>query len=397
MTRLLPPLLLLLLALPAAALEVDAPTGYVKSLSQVIEKPPFPGVDGGATTANLLRLTLAVRQGEVDAEIAGEGLALGRSPADLFPFPGEPLNTAVDLETSWHEDDPWSFRAQLDRLNLGGRHGRLDWRVGRQAVGFGNIALFSPLDVIAPFPPDALDSEVRPGVDALRLRTGFGLGGHLEGVGVFDDDAGQSSGFATAGANAATLDFLFLGGTLRERPMAGFGLAGSLGGLGLKGEIVHYEGKDVNEPGGDLHERFQVGAVEGWYRFDSGPILLIEYLYNGPGVGDPADYPAAAQSAPYAEGLAFLLGRHYLLAGPSWEMHPLVTLGALVIWNLEDGSALLRPQVQIGLTDNLAVDLSHTVNLGDSPTATPFPGVVVPRSEFGLFGDSAALLVRWYY
>ncbi len=130
---------------------------------------------------------------------------------------------------------------------------------------------------------------------------------------------------------------LAIGGELRHRPVLGLGLAGSLGPLGLKGEFAGYRGTAAGLPGGDLHRHFAIAAVETWYRFDAGPILLAEYLYNGAGAAHPEDYPAAYQSASFQEGLSFLAGRHYLLLGPSWEVHPLVKLEGLVIANLADG------------------------------------------------------------
>ena len=139
---------------------------------------------------------------------------------------------------------------------------------------------------------------MRPGVDALRVTTHYGLDGQLGAVAVLGDVSRHDSYLATWADNRAGLDLLAMVGLLRERPMLGLGMAGSLGSLGLKGEAAVYEGERVDEPGGDLHEQMLIAAVEGWYRFDNGLTVIAQYLHNGAGAGDPADYPRSRRAPP---------------------------------------------------------------------------------------------------
>ncbi len=397
--RFLPAILLpvLLLAPPAAA-EGWRLGGYLKSLGLHSQAPPRLGLPSGEFSANRLRLDLTGEPAEgIGLEISGEGLLLYTDPPGFIPLPSDSPNRRLDLEKEWRRGERFATQGQVDRLNLSGRLAGVDWQVGRQAVGFGRILLVSPLDVIAPFPPDALDTDVRPGVDALRATRYFGLGGQVGGVAVLGDGTENDSYLLTLSHNAAGVDILGLGGQMREREMAGFGLAGDLGGLGLKGELAAYRGKEVGEPGGDLHDDFAVGALEGWYRFSNDLILVTEYLYNGAGVSDPEDYPWAASSAPFREGLSFLLGRHYLLLAPSREFHPLVTGSTLLIWNLDDGSFLLRPLVELSLSDELTLELFWSFTRGRKPEESPLPPFRIPRSEFGSAGESGGLFLRYYF
>jgi hypothetical protein len=283
----------------------------------------------------------------------------------------------------------------IDRLQLHLVSRNLEWDIGRQPIGFGRIVLFSPLDVVAPFPPDALDTDVRPGVDAIRVTRYFGRGGQLGGALVFGQEDVENSYLLTFSQNWEGLDILALAGSLRDRWMGGAGLAGSLGGLGLKGEMTVYQGKEVGQPGGDPADSFTLAALEGWFRLDNGLVLLAEYLYNGPGSRDPGGYLQTAQAAPLNEGLTFLTGRHYLLLAPSYELHPLATLQGLVIWNLLDDSFLARPLLNLSLADNLALQLFWNFNVGEKPlTDLPLP---VPQSEFGSVGNSGGMFVSWYF
>jgi hypothetical protein len=370
--------------------------GYLKSLDLYTESPPESRIPPGKISSNRLRLDLSGEAAEgIDGELSAENLLLYTDPAGLIPLPRASVNRRFDLEKSWNEGGRFQNQLFVDRLNLRTERFGVQWTLGRQAIGFGRIALVSPLDVIAPFPPDALDTDVRPGVDALYGVHYFGLGGQLGGVAVFGDGSENNSYLATFSLNARGIDLLALTGSLRQRPLAGFGLAGSLGGLGLKAEIAAYDGRDVGEAGGDRHGSFAIGAFETWYRFDNGLVLLSEYLYNGVGTGKPRDYPQVLAAAPFREGLSFLAGRRYLLAGPAYEAHPLLKVSGLLIWNLEDDSFLLRPLLDFSLSDNLALQAFWSFSEGRKPRK--IFGLPVPRSEFGSAGDSGGLLLKYFF
>jgi len=388
---------LLLAASRLAAYDTPELTGSVRSLSQLVESSPALE-DRLFVSANTLRLTSSQRIGSnISAEASLENIWLYTSPANTLPPSSDQANTAIDATTTWRDKKSWSSRLHLDRLYLRGRHGGLRWAAGRQPYGFGNIVLYSPLDIIAPFSPDAIDTEYRPGVDALRIDYATPRGDLLGAVSVFDDENKLNSYLGTVSFNFSGIDVLLLGGRLRERGMGGLGLAGNLGGLGVKGELAWYEGKDTGQPGGDLYDDFPMGAAELWYRFDNDLVLLVEYLHNGAGAERPEDYPLALQSAPVVEAFSSLLGQNYLLFAPSLELHPLLSVSVFGIWNLDDDSYLVRPQFAISLNDNLALDISHSLHQGDAPTEIPFADVFIPRSEFGTYGDSAAMYLRWYF
>lgn len=371
--------------------------GFLKSLNQHVEPPPGGGTGAGNFSANRLRLDVTGRLAESDLELSVEDLLLYTQPAGFVPLPRNSVNRVVDLERSWGGGEHWADQLYVDRLNVRMTAFDVEWTLGRQAIGFGRMTLVSPLDIIAPFPPEALDTDVRPGVDALRAVRYFGVGGQLGAVAVLGDRSKHNSYLATFSYSTGGVDVLALAGVLRERPTGGLGLAGSVGGVGVKGELAVYGGEDVDEPGGDLHHIFAIGGVELWYRFANDVILLTEYLYNGAGEQDPEDYPLVANSAPFREGLSYLLGQHYLLAGPSYEVHPLVNLSGLLIWNLGDGSAFLRPLAEFSLSDNLDLQTFASFNLGEHPRDGPAPLQQIPRSEFGSFGHGWGFYLRYFF
>lgn len=395
MTRLL---LLSLLWLLTCLSRVQAAelSGSLKTLDIYRRTAPLATLSSGGFSSNRLRLELEqplTGQNRLDAALDSRWLLT--DPAGLPPLPDDRLNRRIDLEKSWQRGDHSSRQLLVDRLQLHLVSEDLEWDLGRQPIGFGRIVLFSPLDIIAPFAPDALDTDVRPGVDALRVTGYFGAGGQLGGSLVFGKNAADSSYLATFSQNWQGIDFLALGGSLRERWVGGIGLAGSLGGLGLKGELTVFAGKQIEQPGGDPADRFALAALEGWFRFDNGLVLLGQYLYNGPGRREPRDYQQVVREAPLNEGLTFLTGRHYLLIAPSYQVHPLATLQGLVIWNLLDDSLFARPLFDLSLADNLSLQLFWSFNVGAKPLpALPLP---VPRSEFGAQPDSGGCFLSWYF
>ncbi len=368
--------------------------GQFRSLSLYADSQPATDLQAGVFSVNSLRLELSVPLGEAgDLELAGENSLYYADPDELLLLPADSVNRLTPLAETWRGDSGFAGRLQLDRCNLQISRWSVDWTIGRQTVGFGRILIFSPLDVIAPFAPDAIDRVSRPGVDALRAVHYFGTAGQIGAVAVLGDSSDHHSCLATFSANSHGIDLLGLAGTLRSRPMLGLGLAGEISGLGLKGEMAFYHGRDGNPPKGDLHRNFVIAGTELWYRFQNDLVIVAQYLFNGAGATDPKDYPAALNSAIVREGLSYLPSRHYLLLNPSWEIHPLVTLSGLLIWNMADSSVLLRPAVDWSLSDNLSLQFFYGFNLGRKPTGFP----PQPRSEFGSSPDAGGIFLTFFF
>lgn len=389
-----------LLCPPApAATEPPPLSGFLKTLNIYGKESPGGVFPSYRVSSNRARLSMQWPPGPADwgFETAFDYQFLWSDPADTVPLPDYDYNRHLDMDHTWQHGRHADSRLQVDRFNLQWHRGALDATVGRQAVGFGRILIASPLDVIAPFPPDALDTDVRSGIDAVRTIFNYGLDGQLGAIAIWGKESRYDSLLTTWTDNYSGVDLLMIGGRLRGRSMFGAGLAGSLGTLGLKGEFSIHKGRDVGQPGGDLYNSFTLAAAEIWYRFDNGISLVTEYLYNGPGVDDPEKYPEALASAPLQEGLSYLVGRHYLIAAPSYELHPLATLQGLLIYNLGDHSALLRPTLILSLADNLSLELFWTWYSGDPPRVAASGLVVEPRSEYGMVGDSGGFFLKWYF
>jgi len=373
-------------------------SGSLKSLDLYVAESPADIYPAHGLSSNQLRLNMDwVPAKNWFFESAIEYQNLWSDHRGIVTVPDISYNRHLNLEKDWQHGDHGVSRLQVDRLNLQWHTASVDTTLGRQAVGFGRILIYSPLDVIAPFAPDAIDTEVRRGVDALHSTFNYGVNGQLSAIAVWGDRDRDNSFLGTWSDNREGLDLLMIGGQLRGRAMFGAGLAGSLGTLGLKGEFSIHNGRNTDEAGGDLHDTYTLGAIESWYRFDNGISVIAQYLYNGPGVDKPADYPKALNSAPLQEGLTYLLGRHYLIIAPAYDLHPLATLQGLLIYNIADESALVRPNLVLSLSDNLSLQLFYTWHFGQKPNFTTLYLPAEPRSEFGTYGDNCGFFLSWYF
>ena len=103
------------------------------------------------------------------------------------------------------------------------------------------------------------------------------------------------------------------------------------------------------------------------------------------GASSPDDYVGVLTSDPFARGELQVLGRDEIALQASYQLHPLWSVAALGLWNLNDGSLLLSPSVAYSASDEIAVSGGLFFGFGDD---APTPGRPLP-SEYGLTGTTA--------
>ena len=102
------------------------------------------------------------------------------------------------------------------------------------------------------------------------------------------------------------------------------------------------------------------------YNFVQGVYAFVEYHFNSAGQSDPDRYfnnLFYTKRTAYVEGAVYLLGRHYIIPGISWQLTPLATVFAEVLSNLNDGSLLIAPSLEYNISDNLYLSLGGALLL----------------------------------
>jgi len=374
--------------------------GYGKSHFTALD---FPAPEGGhpdsanaplGSVVNRIRLSLGARltdavHAEICYDFAPRVEDERTDPSRLGVGEiGTPAYRAADLDRRLYPaegEDAASFTIQqnLDRAMLFIGTCPADIYLGRQAIAFGSAHVISPTDILSPFSYQTLDTEDRIGVDAVRVRVPVGQLSELDMGYVAGEDFEfeESACFLRGKLYLWQTDWALTAMFFREHLLGGIDLARAVGGAG-----VWFESAMVFDP-----DYFRL-SVGGDYRLTGDLYGFVEYHFNGAGSCDTEEYLTQLTSAAYADGSVYLLGRHYVAPGLSWQVTPLITATAEVLWNAGDGSAYAVPSMEYNIRDSVYLDAGLFLGWGDRPG-----GELQLASEFGSYPDIAYTSFRVYY
>jgi len=289
----------------------------------------------------------------------------------------------------------------LDRLSMTVKMTFGDLIVGRQPVAWGSGRVTNPTDIIAPFTFHELDKEERFGVDALRLRVPLGPLGELDTGYVFGRDFAfrQSALFVRGKVNVLRTDVSLLLLGFREDLLVGMDLARSLGGSGvwLEAAYVLPGALGRRESGASNYARLTAGIDRS---LGDRTYAFFEYHFNSAGASQPESYGTLFPRPAYTRGAVYLMGRHYLAAGMTYQVTPLLPASGLILWNASDNSWALSPQGEYNIAENIYLGGGLYLGIGRRPQTSFFGGsggVPILRSEFGSYPDFAFLSFRAYF
>jgi len=122
----------------------------------------------------------------------------------------------------------------------------------------------------------------------------------------------------------------------------------------------------------------------------------MEYHLNSPGSGKTEDYGGLSLTNPYREGSVYLLGKQYLSAGMTWQLHPLLPVNAFVIYNIADGSMMVSPTAEYNIREDIYLSLGAFFGIGKGAelSRTGIPGM---KSEFGTYPHLIYTALRIYF
>lgn len=272
----------------------------------------------------------------------------------------------------------------LERGDVYGRHrlyraavtltcGNVDLKLGRQRIAWGTGRFWSPLDILNPVNPLALEREERVGVDAALLETKLGPLSRASLVYAPSPDRGPASRVMQWHGNAAGVDGSLLAGRLRGLEIAGMDVAGQIGDLGVRAEAAR-----LNPDGGPTFNRWMAGAD---YAFATGLTLSAELYYNGAGSRDPAGYDFAGLRS----GRVASLATRYAGLFAAYEITPLLKWMTYAVLNADDRSRAVDSRLVWSIGP--AADLTFGVQY--------FAGAV--GSEFAASPDAVQVQLQWFF
>lgn len=291
---------------------------------------------------------------------------------------------------------------RLDRISIGYTGEKSVFRFGRQAISWGNGLLFTPMDILNPFDPAAVDKEYKSGDDMLYTQYLFDNGSDLQAVAVVRRN--PVSGHIEQDQSSLALKYHGFWGSHEYDLLAsehygelviGLGASTDFHGAVWRADLVWSN----TDPGSTLAA---VGGVSysgvlgglNWTGF-------MEYYYSGFGQQDGDYSPVSLASNPellkrLARGELFNLGRHYLGTSVSLEVTPLLLLTPNLFINLTDPSAL----TQMVLSYNWKQDLQvlAALNFPIGPNGSEYGGI--DTAQPGLYlstGPSLFAQLAWYF
>ncbi len=384
--------------------------GYVKNFAIFLSPPAALGEGDGTAEPDLgaittrLRLELTLRPSDRVSFTCAYDLSPRLQSARLFDeavFPAGPdpagyrLLDLRDRIVPGPRQTPTDFAVyqNLDRFAFTIRTRAADIIVGRQAVAWGSARVVNPTDILAPFAFNELDKEERTGVDAVRIRVPLGPMDELDvgAVAGHGFRAGTSAFFLRGKTRALDTDVSAVAMAFRRNLLLGLDLARSIGGAGAWLEAAYVVPAAFTGNGAE-EERGYFRASAGLdYNFGPKTYGFVEYHFSSAGGREPESYLGLAGSTAYRAGAVYLLGRHYLSLGGSYQITPLLPFTGLVIANLGDLSFVLAPSLELNLSQNVYLAGGAYLGLGRRPE----PDLL--HSEFGSYPDMAYASFRIYF
>ncbi|MBI2525378.1 MAG: hypothetical protein HYV93_05285 [Candidatus Rokubacteria bacterium] len=285
----------------------------------------------------------------------------------------------LGLQHTFPSGDDASMTLEADRLNVRWERGGLRLVAGRQAITWGVNVFWPALDLFAPFGPERIDREYKPGVDAVRGTLALGELSQIEVVGAAlgSSLARDGSAGALARVNLGPADVGLMVGRFHADTVAGGFVTANVRGTGLRGEVAFTDSGDAGDA--EIGRRRFWRAGLGLDRQLTTTVSVTgELAWNGFGATRPGDYPSIAGADRVRRGELNGLGRSYFGGAVSWQAHPLLTLTGTGLVNLGDGSALLLPQADWSLSDSVGLVVGGAFGIGRGPR-----GVSRPESEYG--------------
>lgn len=337
---------------------------------------------------------------------------------------GVALTAPELLRLTWRPDlgDGVALQHRIDRLVVSGKVPGLDVTIGRQPISFGSGRVFAPLDLVNPFHPATIDTEYKPGVDAIRVDGYLGVAGKLtlaaayageapaigpdrrDGGPTLDDLVFAANGQGTVGVT----DLAGFLGLVHGEPVVGVGVVSAAGPVGLHGDAA------LTLPdGADPFVRAVAGAD---WRPTEKTTLMGEVYVQTFGAPSPEGYLDALDAPRFQRGEVWQLGQIYASATAAQEITPLVSANLSVIANLRDPSALVALGGAWSVADDAVVGFGAYLGAGARPDTVDLDLVVDPQtltpslrppddaalaasvnSEFGLYPAVGFLQVRTYF
>ena len=367
-------------------------SGYLQNVPVWVDSTPRTSSD--IRFFNRLRVTSDAVFGQFSIGAAYEQMSTIRLQQFSAGFGIGKMSEAGEwLKLQWTamEGKHLLWQHRFDRLQVGwSPSGMFNVTAGRQAVSWGTTLFLTPADPFVPFHPADPFREFRGGVDAARVRI---YPGPLSEIDIVVRPTKTLAGeeeltlLARGLTTWKNIELSGWGGTLYGDRAVAVGVTGALGTLAIRGEAV-------------VRSRHDGVVFRGTVGFDHFRQLRgrdfqvsIEYQRDGLGVADPLDYQNVLVSDTFRRGDHQVLGRDETVVTTNYQLNPLWSLSGLWLWNLNDHSALVSPNISYSAGDEVTISGGVFLGIGDGQDLKSHAFL----SEYGSKAATAFLSLQWFF
>ncbi|NOY37025.1 MAG: hypothetical protein GXO83_05565 [Chlorobi bacterium] len=184
-------------------------------------------------------------------------------------------NGWMDLSFNVSTGTSYILNSMIDRAWLNFQFNKLEIRVGRQRINWGQTYVWNPNDIFNAYSFFDIDYPEKPGSDAVRIRY---FPGTSSGVEITAKVDGNNKVTAASRFNISpgNFDLQYFAGILNSTDwVTGMGWSGNIGGAGFKGEVSLFQPKDSTWGNGDI-----MLSLDADYVFKNSLYLQFEFLYS---------------------------------------------------------------------------------------------------------------------
>ncbi|MBD3670746.1 MAG: hypothetical protein HUJ29_08220 [Gammaproteobacteria bacterium] len=309
------------------------------------------------------------------------------------------LDLSMELENS--SSGRWSQR--LDRLNLGYAGRQLVWRVGRQAISWGNGLAYNPMDIFNPFSPLAIDTEYKTGDDLFYAQWLFQNGDDLQLI--FLPRRDPADGAVKPALASTAIKFRTMSGVTDWDLLLARHYGENLLAIGhvrdVGGAIWRLDANVTQLEDGRTALFAMSNMDYSWIAFGHNVYGFIEYYHNS--LGAESVSLAGLDSALVSRlqrGEVHSLGRDEVALGLMVELTPRWQSNVTLLRNLHDRSSLLSLTGNYDWLQDTKLMFGAQISLGERDTE--FGGIAYTDPVSSLSGYIGApsrlyLYIQQYY
>jgi hypothetical protein len=286
----------------------------------------------------------------------------------------------VDMARLIAKDSSYIAYTNIDRANIQFTKGNLEVKVGRQRINWGINMVWNPNDIFNTFNYYDFDYVERPGCDAVRVQYYTGVSSSVEAA--FKTGTNDK---VTAAAmyrfNRWNYDFQLMAGIMEDDIVVGGGWTGYIKNAGFTGEGSYFRDKNNFADTTGIFV-FSAGAN---YTFKNSIFLHGSFLFNSNGTTGKAGLGNSFIILADLSPKTFTFARYSIFGQISFPFTPLIKGDFSTIYNPNDKSAFLGPNLDFSLSDNISLLFMSQIFLGNKGT------------EFGENGTLFYFRLKWSF